>query len=312
MDKPPNLHPRNPHQGRYDFSALQAIHSPLKPFVHRSAYDQWTIDFGDPAAVLALNTALLKQYYSVEDWSIPEGYLCPPIPGRADYIHHAADLLASTHGGKVPHGSRVTCLDIGTGASIVYPIIGIQTFGWSFGASDIDEQALACAKKIQKGNSFLKNQLKIIKQSNKEHFFQGIISGTNYIDLTICNPPFYGSAAEAQRATQRKQGNLRQKRNPNRRNFGGQAHELWYAGGERAFISQMIQESAAFAKNVCWFSSLVAQENHLPKLQKELEKLPVTDVRIINMGQGNKRSRILAWTFLTPKQQKAWAAYRWA
>lgn len=311
MDNKNALHSQNPHQGHYNFSTLQAIHPPLKSFVHPSAYDHWTIDFGDPAAVLALNTALLKQHYQVENWSIPEGYLCPPIPGRADYIHHLADLLAGTNKGKVPYGSKVTCLDIGTGANIVYPIVGVQTFGWSFWASDIDEQALAFAKKNQEENAFLKNKLKLLKQSNKGHFFRGIISEPDYIDLTICNPPFYESAEESRRANSRKQRNLKQQVNPKRRNFGGQAHELWYPGGERAFITQMIQESTAFAQNVYWFTTLVAREDHLPKLEKELKQTPVTEVRIIPMGRGNKRSRILAWTFLSPGQQKNWANYRW-
>lgn len=306
------LHPRNPHRGRYDFQALQAACPPLEKYVLLTPNGQRSIDFGNAAAVLALNTALLKLHYELDTWSIPAGYLCPPIPGRADYIHHVADLLGSNNRGKVPQGPKVTCLDIGTGASLIYPIIGIRAYGWAFRATDIDERALASAQKIQATNTFLQEGLKIKKQPNPQHFFQGVIAGEDYIDLVVCNPPFYESAAQANRASTRKQRNLKQKADPRHRNFGGQAHELWYPGGERTFISQMIQESTAYAKNVYWFTSLVSREDHLPKLNKALEKVQPTEVRTIDMGQGNKRSRILAWTFLSHKQQKAWARYRWA
>lgn len=305
------LHPRNPHQGHYDFIQLQELHPPLQPFVRTNPSGQWTIDFADPAAVLALNTALLKQYYQVNDWTIPTGYLCPPVPGRADYIHHAADLLAQSNGARIPRGSDFLCLDLGTGANLIYPIIGIRSYSWSFLASESDPIALAAAQKIQAANPFLQTQLQLKQQDNQHHCFKGILSEQATVDLVVCNPPFYESAQEARRANARKQRNLKQKVKSQQRNFGGQAHELWCPGGERAFISQMIQESQAFAKNVYWFTSLVAKADHLTRLQKELEQLQATSVHIIPMGQGNKRSRILAWTFLSPQQQKAWVRYRW-
>lgn len=306
------LHPRNIHQGNYDFSSLQQVYPELQPFVHRNTYQKWTIDFANPAAVLALNTALLKQHYQVGPWSVPPGYLCPPVPGRADYIHYVADLLGQTNGNKVPKGPQVRCLDLGTGASIIYPIIGIRCYGWSFLATEIDEKALAFAKKNQAATPFLEAHLQIVQQKDRHLFFKNILSTQDYIDLVVCNPPFYESAAQASEATTRKQRNLNQPPDPNRRNFGGQAHELWCPGGEQAFISKMIRESVAFAKNICWFTTLVAKERHLTQLQKELEQAKALSVKVIPMGQGSKRSRILAWTFLTPKQRKAWASYRWS
>lgn len=309
---PFGIHPRNPHHGSYDFVRLVKFYPPLQPFLRRKDSRQYTIDFADPAAVLALNTALLKTYYQVEDWSIPDGYLCPPIPGRADYIHHAADLLALSFQGAIPKGEKVTCLDLGTGASIIYPILGIRAYGWSFLASDIDQQALDSAREIQANNSFLKERLILKKQDSPKQLFRGILSEKEYVDLSICNPPFYESARQAQRSNQRKRRNLKQGQECHPRNFGGQDHELWYPGGEKAFVSQMIRESKDFALNCFWFTSLVSREDHLPKLYKELEKVNPVVVKHIDMGQGNKRSRMLAWTFLSNKQQKAWADYRWS
>src|SRR5688572_21763289 len=116
------MHPRNRHQARYDFAPLIRTSPELAVFVRPNPYGDESIDFADPAAVTALNRALLKHFYGISYWQIPPGYLCPPIPGRADYIHHVADLLATSHHGSIPHGASVAVLDIGVGANCIYPI----------------------------------------------------------------------------------------------------------------------------------------------------------------------------------------------
>ena len=65
----------------------------LKSFLVRAKSGNTSIDFTSPKAVKVLNAALLHHYYRLEYWDIPDGYLCPPVPGRADYIHGIADLL---------------------------------------------------------------------------------------------------------------------------------------------------------------------------------------------------------------------------
>ena len=87
------LHPRNKHRERYDFQQLINTCPELAPFVKLNNYNDESIDFFNPNAVKMLNKALLKQHYGINNWEIPEGYLCPPIPSRADYLHYIADLL---------------------------------------------------------------------------------------------------------------------------------------------------------------------------------------------------------------------------
>ena len=99
-----NLHERNKHRGRYDFKLLIEISPDLTEFVNKNKYGDASIDFFDPLAVKALNRALLMHFYGLKFWEIPNGYLCPPIPGRADYIHHIAELLGSNNQGKIPKG----------------------------------------------------------------------------------------------------------------------------------------------------------------------------------------------------------------
>jgi 23S rRNA (adenine1618-N6)-methyltransferase len=73
----------------------------------------------------------------------------------------------------------------------------------------------------------------------------------------------------------------------------------------------MIQESKAFAQSCFWFTTLISKETHLNKALKALRRTNVHQVEIINMAQGNKTSRVLAWTFLNTDQQKHWIKTRW-
>ncbi|MEL0166848.1 MAG: 23S rRNA (adenine(1618)-N(6))-methyltransferase RlmF [Pseudomonadaceae bacterium] len=307
--KPPALHPRNRYQGRYDFALLARKCPPLKAFIRQGKDGQTTIDFSDPAALRCLNGALLTHWYGINGWQIPDDALCPPIPGRADLIHHLADLLASSHDGVTPSGERLRGLDVGTGANLIYPLIGNAEYGWQFVGSDIDADALTNARQILTANPTLLEQITLRLQSNPDSIFDGIISSGEQFDFTLCNPPFYASAAEAQQANERKWQGLGKASAG--RNFGGRANELYCSDGEAGFLRRMAEQSKTYASQVFWFTTLVASAASLKALPEQLRGLGATDLRIIDMGQGSKRSRLLAWTFLDKKQRRAWRRARW-
>lgn len=343
------LHPRNKHHGRYDFDELIKSSPELNKYVITNAYDDRTIDFFDPAAVKMLNKALLKHFYGIVFWDIPENYLCPPIPGRADYMHHIADLLADdkhsgnksrnnfflSEGSAPAHGNEVKCLDIGVGANCIYPIIGCMENGWTFIGSDIDPVAVESAKNIVRKNPLLKGKIEIRLQPDRTNFFKGILLKDEYVDVTICNPPFHSSAEEAKEVAQKKIKNLMQNKaaelrsqNPDSMftesatetqnqdslpgnslsggkkagskpvpNFGGQNNELWCPGGEEQFVRDMAFQSRSFASQCRWFSSLIAKKESLRGVYSALKKVGAVEVKTIPMGQGNKISRIVAWRF---------------
>jgi len=291
----PTLHPRNKHRNRYDFAQLVVHHPPLGPFIIQTEYDNESIDFFNPNAVTALNTSLLKFHYGIEFWEIPSHYLCPPIPSRADYIHYLADLIQNKNIKK-----SITCLDIGTGANCIYPIIGNREYGWLFKASDIDKTAIESAQNILDKNEKLSLNSSIILtlQNNKSSIFEGIIQPNEYFDCTMCNPPFHESAQQASQSATRKVRNLKQTPIKNvRLNFGGQANELWCEGGERQFLNNMITESALFSSQVGWFTCLVSkQENVVPAIEL-IKKMGAKESKVVPMAQGNKKSRFIAWRF---------------
>lgn len=305
------LHPRNRHRGRYDLDALCQALPELKPFVRNAVGGEKTIDFSNPDAVLILNRAILKSEYAVKHWSIPQGFLCPPIPGRVDYIHYLADLLAKHNpiegtrklAQRIPKGSAVRLLDIGTGANCIYPILGSQTYGWQFVGSEINPKAIESARSLIQQNVNLKPLIKVVHQKEPQWIFKGIIRPQDRYDVTLCNPPFHRSAEEAAAGSERKWQNLKGKplscNNGHKPllNFGGQQAELCCEGGEISFLKKMLTESRVFAQQVRFFTTLVSKKENIRPLKKRLKALDARYLDVVQMTHGQKISRILIWSY---------------
>ena len=303
------LHPRNRFGTRYDFPQLIACLPELSAFVAPNAYGDDSIDFSNPGAVRALNKALLKQAYGIGSWEIPDCYLCPPIPGRADYLHALADLLSLSNGGEIPYGENLRMLDIGVGANCIYPLVGHGEYGWRFVGTDIDRQALDCAQAIVDANSGYRDAIELRWQPARSAIFKDVMQPDELFDLTLCNPPFHASQAEATAGTERKWKNLGKAVSMEQApvlNLGGQNAELCCPGGEAGFITRMIAESMQFKNQCLWFTTLVSKATSLPAIYRALKTANVEQSKTIDMTQGQKKSRFVAWTFLTPRQQQAW------
>ena len=307
------LHPRSQHRGRYDFKQLIATSPALTSFVSLNNYGEESVNFADPAAVKALNGALLKQVYHIKGWDIPPQYLCPPIPGRADHLHYLADLLAELNGGVIPRGESIRILDIGVGANCIYPLIGHREYGWQFVGTDIDGDALANAQGIIEAND-LSSAITLRLQTAPAVIFQGVVKPDELFDLTMCNPPFHASLAEARSGTQRKWKNLGVESNKKKipvLNFGGQSLELCCEGGEEAFVCRIVEESMQYQNQCLWFTTLISKASSLPGVYRAIKYSGAVENRTIEMAQGQKKSRIVAWTYFTKAQQQAWRVKRW-
>ena len=278
------LHPKNKHNKGYDFDFLVEKYPDLKPFVVEK-FDKQTIDFSNPKAVKEFNRALLFAHYGIKDWNFPDANLCPPIPGRVDYIHHLADLIGNE--------TNVKILDIGTGASCIYPLLGVAEYNWDFIAIDIDLNSLDYAQDIIDDNN-LDTKIELRQQFKEEHILKGVLEENDSFTATMCNPPFYKSAEEARGANRRKTRNLG---NNAVRNFSGNNNELWYIGGEKAFLHTYLYESSLYPKVSKWFTSLVSNKDNVKSLEKSSKKLGVKEFIIIPMTQGNKVTRIVCWRF---------------
>ncbi|MEZ9572074.1 23S rRNA (adenine(1618)-N(6))-methyltransferase RlmF [Vibrio sp. 10N.261.55.F4] len=329
------LHPRNQHTGRYNFELLVAALPELKEHLIKNPVGEDTINFSDPLAVKLLNKALLAHHYGVKHWDIPAGYLCPPIPGRADYIHRVADILNSDGQGEPYNHASVKALDIGVGANCIYPIIGATEYKWRCTGTDVDSVSIKTANFIAESNPNLKGKIRARLQADSESIFKGVIKDNERYDVTICNPPFHSSLEEAERGSQRKLDNLAANRakkagqsfkpETNKKpvkldkstkqakptlNFGGQKAELWCPGGEAAFIMKMARESQLFATQVLWFTTLISKKDNVDMVRSELGKLRAKQVKVVEMSQGQKVSRFIAWTFMDDEQRQEWIALK--
>jgi len=303
------LHPLNPFAAPYPLAELVQLQPALGACLTTTPDGRDTVNFADPAAVQLLNTALLQWQFGLSYYQIPPGYLCPAVPGRLDYLLYLNDLLTQSHQGKKVPAAAVQLLDIGCGANLIYALLAAKALRWQAIGSDIDAIALQNAASLIEQNG-LQRQLSLRQQANPQAIFHGVIQPGDYLDLTLCNPPFHDSPEAAAAGSARKQRNLGLEITAPL-NFAGQANELWCEGGEPAFLRRMLAESKDFAHQVYWFSTLVSKQQHLPKLQQQLQQLGATQVQVISMAQGNKQSRILAWSFLTPELAALWQQHRW-
>jgi len=292
----PKLHLRNKHQDGYDLKHLQSRNPSLKPLVFVNEYGKETIDFSDPTAVFELNKALLLDSYKLKYWAIAKGSLCPAVPGRADYIHYVADLLAEDNHGNIPTGSPVNILDIGTGSSLIYPLIGAQEYEWNFAATEIDRTSIQQAEVNINKNTWLKKKIQLRFQADRTKILKGIIFEKDKFDAVICNPPFFKSREDNWKSSTKKFNNLKKGQDtPTVQNFGGHANELWCDGSEKAFITQLIYDSIQFKNHLKWITTLVADRDHLKPLLSILEYHKAADIKVLQTRQGQKISRILAW-----------------
>ena len=303
MTEKSNLHSRNLHKNPYDFDLLISCVPELKHYVFKNSYGNLTINFSIPKAVKLLNKALLQQFYDIKNWDIPDENLCAPIPGRADYVHYLADLLAG-NSKEVPKGLSVKGLDVGTGANLVYPLIAHQSYGWEMWGTDIDQKSLDNAQKILDENPDFSENIQLKLQTESNFIFKNILTSQDKFTFTMCNPPFHDSEESALKGNLRKTKNLKSSKDKTSNlNFSGKQNELWCEGGEIAFVSKMIQESVLYSSQILWFTCLISKKENLFKLESLLKKVNALEVKIIDMSQGQKVSRILAWTFI-PKNRR--------
>ena len=296
------MHLKNPHRNPYNFELLLQANKELEAFVFTNEHEIQTIDFANPKGVFQLNKALLLHHYKLDHYELPVGYLCPAVPGRADYLCHVKTLL-DNHLENANDTASYKVLDIGVGANCIYPIIGAQLFNWQMVGVDINSDAVGFAKKIVAATRELEDKIEIRHQTNNANIFTGIIKSQEYFDVTVCNPPFHTSEIEANKGTKRKLANISKDKDFAFRqelvqNFGGKANELWCNGGEALFIKRMIKQSLQHKNNVGVFTTLVSNKGNLKKLYKQLDKAKASHKTVV-MHIGNKNSRLLAWSFNT-------------
>lgn len=328
------IHPRNKYaENPPDFALLASLYPSFQPFVFLEPRPR--IDWTDFNATRELTRVLLLHDHALH-WWIPDGQLCPTVPNRSNYIHWLEDLLSSDVVAKAnsDRGSNVRGFDIGTGANCIYPLLGASLLGWSFVGTDVTDVALEWAERNVKSNPHVSELIEIRKvddtldglttelrsnvavdneckimngmdgrevgpsppsSSSKETIHSekryhgppillGVVKDGEEFDFCMCNPPFFESMDEAGL-------------NP-KTACGGTPQEMVCPGGERAFISRMIEDSIVLKQTFRWYTSMIGKKSNLSFLISKLWKVGVTVVKTTEFVQGQTCRWGLAWSFM--------------
>uniref|UniRef100_J3L930 U6 small nuclear RNA (adenine-(43)-N(6))-methyltransferase n=1 Tax=Oryza brachyantha TaxID=4533 RepID=J3L930_ORYBR len=303
----PAIHPRN----RYatpapDFAALASLYPSFAPFVSVSRGGRASIDFTDFAATRELTRVLLLHDHGVS-WWIPNGQLCPTVPNRSNYIHWIEDLLKSDLIPPLSSSNKTRGFDIGAGANCIYPLLGASLLGWSFVGSDVTDVALEWARKNVENNPQLVDLIEIrnankmscsseseavVGEADRENTLEPVDgvawSKPETLNFCMCNPPFFERIQEAGL-------------NP-KTSCGGTAEEMVCPGGEQAFISRIIEDSASLKNSLRWFTSMIGRKANLKLLVSKIREAGASVVKTTEFVQGQTARWGLAWSFIAPRK----------
>ncbi|KAF4447097.1 23S rRNA (-N6)-methyltransferase [Fusarium austroafricanum] len=253
--------------------------------------------FNNPECVMQLTKTLLKLDFGLQ-LELPEDRLCPPVTNRHNYILWLKGLLDSSSYEK--KGRKVVGLDIGTGASCIYPLMGCMERDWEFIATDIDPKSIEYARKNVALNK-LEHRINVIERKPNEALIPLDDLNINSIAFTMSNPPFYGSEAELLESAKKKS-------RPPFTACTGAKVEMVTNGGEVAFVDRILKESLVLRERVQWYTSMFGFLTSLIEFIDKLREHNIDNYAVTEFIQGNKTRRwAAAWSFgsMRPEQHIA-------
>ncbi|KAK8043101.1 hypothetical protein PG994_013584 [Apiospora phragmitis] len=252
------------------------------------------LDFTDPAAIMQLTKTLLKRDFSLQI-ELTDDRLCPPVPNRHNYILWLKSLLdtsSPTYVEAYEPERQVTGVDVGTGASAIYPLLGCaQRPAWSFVATDIDAKSLACARRNVALNG-LEARIRVVERDDSSAALIPLDeSDTQQIDFVMTNPPFYESEAELQQLAA-------QKALPPASACTGAPHEMVCEGGELGFLQRLLDESLVLRERVQWYTAMLGKQSSLGAVVDRLRAKGIDNYAVAQFVQGHKTRRwAVGWSF---------------
>jgi len=287
------MHPRNPYSAPINIAELaRQFPDVCHHVISRLPNGRVVYDWHAPGATYAVTRALLKRDFAL-DWQQPLHHLCPPVPGRLNYLLWLEDLVLQDAAAAAP--TSVCVADIGTGASAIFPLLGARRFGWSFVGLDSSAEALEHAGANVQRNC-LQHLVSLRLVPHDGNVADALASNPN-ITHTVCNPPFFSASSSSA---------WRQRTDAGGGAGGGKVAcaavecELYTEGGEVQFMGNIIQQSAASAcrHHVRWFTCMVGIKADLKQLKRMCSAAGAAHVRTTTFFQGHTLRWGLAWSFL--------------
>ncbi|KAL1512651.1 hypothetical protein ABEB36_002210 [Hypothenemus hampei] len=277
------MHPRNIYKTPPDFKQLAFKYQEFKNYVKLDLSGKPVFDFKNPEALRVLARTLLKEDFSL-DVEIPKNKLVPTIPLRLNYILWIEDLL-----NYFQCNEGIKGIDIGTGASCIYPLLAVKKNNWRMLATETDDESIKFAQ-INIENNGLNTLISIVKPSG-DHLLPDI--DEDY-DFCMCNPPFFASTQELHPSFKSRKLDRPRPKNA----FVATVTEVVAKGGEVEFIEKLIEESLVLKTKIKLYTTMVGQKSDLPALKKKLREAKVFSFKETEFCQGNTTRWGLAWTYL--------------
>ena len=270
-----------------DFSILIKEYPELKNFLKIQSDDigQYSFDWSKKELSLLMTKHILNYYFKIEYYSIPNNFLIPPVPSRLNYINMIHSLLTSFNLiNEKNNENEIIGVDIGTGANIIYPLLGHSVYNWKFICSEINEEAYENALKIINNNK-LEEYIKLIKQKYKNNILIGVINREEKYTFTMCNPPYYDYEEEIKFEDKIKDCEY---------NFD----EIYFKNGEFGFFNRLFDESVCYYKNIFLFTILIGKKSNAEKIYDKISN--EKNVKYFDMKRiktGNNMRYIIYWSF---------------
>ncbi|KAL5629667.1 hypothetical protein BROUX41_001273 [Berkeleyomyces rouxiae] len=266
-----------------NFRELAGFNPRFAPYIRHGS-----IDFSDPNAVMELTKTLLSRDFGL-NLEMPQDRLCPMVHNRHNYILWLKGLVDST----LPAGasqSDVIGLDIGTGASCIYPLLGCVQRPWSFIGTDIDPSNIKNALENVARNN-LAGRIRILARTPTDPLVPLNDSDTPRLTFTMTNPPFYESCDDLERSAA-------QKARPPFTACTGSAVEMVTAGGETGFAARILAESLEHRTRVQWYTIMFGKQSSVETLVKQLRAHEIGNYAVTEFVQGARTRRwAVAWSF---------------
>ena len=267
-----------------DFLILIQEFPELKKYIIKEGNknkDQFNFDWSNNELSLLMTKSILNYYFNIKYYDIPKGYLIPPVPSRLNYINFINILLNKFN---IPKNEDILGIDIGTGANIIYPLIGNSLYNWKFICSEINLCAYENADNILSKNN-LKEKILLLKQNNKNNIFIGILNQEKKYIFSMCNPPYYDYENEIK---------IEDKKRDSEYNFD----EVYYKQGEYGFFLRYFEESICYKKNIFINTILIGKKINAEKIYdiiSENKEIKNKDIKKIKTGSNVRY--ILYWSF---------------
>ncbi|KAL0484163.1 Mettl16 [Acrasis kona] len=261
------------HDKAPDFNELSTKYPSLLEFLVEGRSYDWK----NPIAMVELTKILLLEDYGIK-WDLPTTHLCPPVTNRANYILWMNDLLEM----QSQKNQEIIGIDVGTGASCIYPLLGSKMFNWNFVGTDIDENSITHAKKLVDMNEDLNSKISLIHVQDCSNILINVIDINKKYDFVVCNPPFFSSEEESE------------KRNPKTSRQATNS-ELQTTGGEVSFVCRMIDDSVSIGTNITWYSTMLGKKSSIKPIKQYLSSCNISLIYTTEFVQGKTQRWGLAW-----------------